>query len=41
LERVLPVVYAAVVDLHEQRTASLTIRWGGRRLYDRVAQERV
>jgi hypothetical protein len=40
-ERVLNAVYTAVMDLHEQRATPLSIHWGGRRLYDRPALERV
>jgi hypothetical protein len=40
-ERVLAAVYTAVIDLHEARAAPLSIHWGGRRLYDRAALERV
>jgi hypothetical protein len=38
-ERVLPAVYSAVMDLHEERAVPLSIYWGGRRLYDREALE--
>jgi hypothetical protein len=40
-ERALDAVHSAVMDLHEQRAVPLSIHWGGRRLYDRAALERV
>jgi hypothetical protein len=40
-ERVLAAVYSAVMDLHSGCAAPLSIHWGGRRLYDRAALERV
>jgi hypothetical protein len=40
-ERVLAAVYTAVMDLHARRAAPLGVHWGGRRLYDPAALERV